>query len=47
MQIVHLVIVELANHLMQNLGKGVLTLTKTILIGRTKILFPLTTMIVT
>ena len=38
-------IVELANHSLQNLGKGVLTLTKNLLIGRTKILFALTTMI--
>ena len=45
MQIVHLVIVELANHSLQNLGKGVLTLTKKLLIGRTKILFALTTII--
>ena len=43
MQMVHLVIVELVNHSLQNLGKGVLTLTKNLLIGRTKILFALFT----
>ena len=47
MQIVHLVIVELTNQSLQNVGNGVLTLTKNLLIGRNKISFALTTMGVT
>ena len=38
MQMVHFVIVELTNQSLQNPCNGVLTLTKNLLIGRTKIL---------
>ena len=38
MQLVHLVVVELANHCLQNPCNGVLPLTKKLLIDRTKIL---------
>ena len=39
MQIVHLVIVELNDQVLQNPCNGALTLTKNLLIGRTKVLF--------